>query len=153
MTDTLEERFWQHLIRGNPEDCWIWAGSKATKGYGRMSKDGVLYRAHRLSYELHFGPIGDGLCVLHRCDNPTCCNPHHLFLGTFAENSADMVAKGRSHRGERHHSAKLTENDVENIRATYADGGVGLRALAKYFGVSFTVIGSIIRRENWRHIA
>lgn len=103
-----------------------------------------------MSYELHHGDIKDGLYVCHRCDNPVCVNPEHLFLGTSAENSADRDAKGRhiTHRGSDNVSAKLTEEDVIAIRASDGKGIV----LAAYYGVSPSRISEIRTGKKWRHV-
>ncbi len=76
-------------------DCWFWVGRKSTKGYGKLSEGNVELRAHRVSYELFVGSVPDGLLVLHSCDNPECCNPNHLSVGTNKENILDKVSKGR----------------------------------------------------------
>jgi hypothetical protein len=94
---TVEDRFWAKVNRRGPDDCWVWTGSTDPRGYGHIWRQGRLVPTHRLSYELNRGPIPDGMCVLHRCDNPPCCNPSHLFLGTKADNAHDMHAKGRAH--------------------------------------------------------
>ena len=91
----LEERFWEKVNRDGPGGCWIWTGS--TNGrYGQVCLNGVPKKAHRISWEMKNGPIPDGLHCLHRCDRPECCNPSHLFIGTQADNIADMIKKGRA---------------------------------------------------------
>ena len=121
--------------------CWLWLGPINTKGYGRA---GAEY-AHRLAHRLFVGPVEDGMCVMHRCDTRSCANPRHLRTGTPADNSRDMVQKGRSARGERHSQAKLTRAEVEYIVAstrTNAD-------LADQFNVSVSHIHGIRRGRFW----
>lgn len=103
MANTLDQRFWSKVRVGDPDDCWEWSACRTSQGYGRIGvlKDGVNDvmtpgYAHRVSWELHYGPVPEGLCVLHRCDNPPCVNPNHLFLGAHVDNTADMFAKGRN---------------------------------------------------------
>lgn len=133
--------------------CHIWRGSKFLSGYARMKVGGRTFRAHRVIWECANGPIPAGMLVCHRCDNPPCVNLAHLFLGTHAENSADMAAKGRaSHnetkvytRGDKHHNAKLTDEEVEEIRRIYQDGGINQGQLAILFGVSQALVSKIVR--------
>jgi hypothetical protein len=148
-------RFWAKMdTSGGPEACWPWTGSVNVKGYGRVRRDGVLSTTHRTAWELSYGgPIPAGLSVCHTCDNPPCCNPAHLFLGTNAENTADMVAKGRQVKGEEVNRARLTEWQVRQARARYALGGVSVRALAAELGINRETLRSLLRGLTWRHVA
>lgn len=89
------ERFWNNIVKNAPDECWGWRAYKDPNGYGQMSVFGKLQRAHRISYSLHFGAITKGMFVCHRCDNPECTNPDHLFLGTNKDNMKDAYKKGR----------------------------------------------------------
>lgn len=149
-----EERFWAKVDCFGPDDCWPWTAGKRL-GYGRLYVAGRKETAHRLAYALAVGPIPEGLCVLHRCDNPGCCNPAHLFLGTQADNVADMEAKGRAvHRsarpGEGHHAARLNAAQAIVIRAAT---GMSQRALAREYGVCQQTISDIVRRRRWAHLS
>ena len=125
--------------------CWIWLGGVNRDGYGNMSGS---RRAHRVSYERSIGPIPDGALVCHRCDVPLCVNPSHLFLGTPADNTNDMVAKGRQCRGERHKMAKLSASDVGAILASDEPCFI----LAARHGVSDTSISFIRLGKTWKHV-
>lgn len=133
------------------DGCWLWTGKKVGRGYGGLRVNERDLLAHRVSYELHVGPIPDGQWVLHRCDNPPCVNPEHLFLGDRRANFDDMLAKGRSLRGERHLFAKLTSEQVVEIRrrARFEPQS----KLAAEFGMSRATICNIIKRKTWRHVA
>jgi hypothetical protein len=154
---TLAERFWPKVDRRNPEDCWEWKASTTNKGYGCIAPGGATGHplgAHRVAWTLTNGPIPAGLCVLHRCDNPPCCNPAHLFLGTILENNADMIAKGRHSkppilRGEQATNAHLSAADVRQIRELYRMGGISRSALGRRFGIVKSAIDSIIARKSW----
>lgn len=137
-------------------DCLIWQASLRAGRYGGIKHNGKTLGAHRVSYELHHGPIPAGAVVMHRCDNPLCVRPEHLRLGTQAENVKDMFAKGRANkaRGEASGRAKLTADQVQEIRVRYEPRkyGKGAHALAREFGVSKPVIFAIIKRETWKHV-
>ena len=149
------ERLMAFLVT-TPAGCMEYQGAKFRSGYGNFRWSG--YRnvgAHRAMYELTVGPVPDGLRVLHRCYNPPCCNPEHLFIGTQAENMADKARKGRratpeafGHPGESNPSAKLTEDDVRSIRAS--DEGPTL--LAQRYGVSVVSICNVRSRRTWKHV-
>jgi hypothetical protein len=130
--------------------CWLWLGSMFNNGYGRIKSGGHTYAAHRLSFSTTNGPIPVGMCVCHKCDNRACVNPDHLFLGTKAENNADMVAKGRQARnkGLRAGGVKLTNESVLAIRADTRTRAV----IAAEYGVSPTAISMIRSRKCWSHI-
>lgn len=144
----LSVRFWAKVQK--TDGCRLWLGAVNTGGYG-MIYIGVHAQkrrsncAPRVAWELMCGPIPDGLCVLHDCDNPRCVRPDHLFLGTHQDNVRDKTAKGRQSRAR-----KLTEADVSAIRSCYAIGGITQRALAKQYGVCQQTVCDIIRRKRWR---
>ncbi|GAC1603195.1 MAG: HNH endonuclease [Acidimicrobiales bacterium] len=148
---TTAEIFWARVDKRAVDGCWEWVGRRDEKGYGRVgfhSRPSV--GAHRVAWELSAGPISDGLFVLHRCDNPPCCNPSHLFLGTQADNNRDRHAKGRSRNldpGELHPKAKLTNEQVRQIRAEYERGLVTQQALAERWGVSRGNVSKILNRK------
>lgn len=134
----LLDRLFEKAIPEPNTGCWIWTGAATSRGYGHMW-DGTAYeKAHRLSYKLHHGPIPSGMHVCHRCDNPSCINPDHLWLGTPRANVRDCIAKGRAKRGvlfgEASPSAKLSSSDVDLIRSVPLGYGTGV-ALARRFGV------------------
>lgn len=128
-------------------ECWEWAGVVLNTGYGQVNLAGKRREsAHRLSYALHFGPFDAAMCVCHRCDNPPCIRPEHLFLGTHADNAADRNAKGRQARGERSRMSSLKEGDVAQIRTMPGTH----RAIGAIFGISHAMVGYIKRGKCWR---
>jgi HNH endonuclease len=152
---TLEERLDFRSEPRIPGRCQLWLGGKVGGGYGTLKWEGRMSLVTRLTWEVERGPIPPGMQVLHRCDNPPCRNIEHLFLGTPADNSADMVAKGRQSRqgaplGEDHGNAKLTEIEVLEIRAISA--GVPQREIAALYGVSRETVSGIRLRRRWKHL-
>lgn len=143
------ERFWSKVDRPAPDACWEWQAGKFSQGYGATHISRKVVYAHRVSYEIHNGPIPDGLFVCHSCDNPACVNPAHLWLGTQAENMHDCQAKGRSARKAARRNVPLTDAEVQAIRERSGERG---SALAKEFGVSPSLISRIIHRTRWTHI-
>ena len=144
--------------------CVLWTGPLHSHGYGYFRYRGRNTLAHRAAYEAHLGPVPAGLFVCHRCDTPACINPAHLFAGTPADNVHDMIAKGRYRggplrlptleqraRGSRHGRAKLTEQDVVEIRRA-ANGGETQASLAVRFSVAASLISFICTRKIWKHV-
>ncbi len=151
MPKTLEQRFWEKVDIKGLLDCWEWKLSRSTGGYGRWTYNNNHMYAHRVAYGITYGPVPKGKRVLHRCDNPSCVNPAHLFLGTPAENSADMKKKGRQAFGERNSHAKLTPQNVIEIRARIQNGGMKAQ-IARDFNVSRCTIGAISKDRSWQHL-
>ena len=152
MKGTLAERFWAKVDKRGPNECWEWQGYKIPAGYGQI-REGVggsrNLRVHRVSWELANGcPIPTGKFVCHHCDNPSCVNPAHLWIGTNADNQRDMVNKGRSGRGARTRNSKLTEQDVHEIRQMLSRD-ILQRVIAKKYGVTRATISKIKTGETW----
>lgn len=146
-------RFWSKVSAGSSLECWLWKASVDRGGYGKICAGGEgngWRKAHRVSWELHNGPIPDGLHVLHRCDNPPCVNPAHLFLGTHLENNADKIRKGRQQRGERHGIAKLTDADARDIRQSHSRGE-SAGSIARRLGVCHSTVDDVVRGATWTH--
>lgn len=152
---TVEERFWSKVAVVE-DGCWPWMAGRVPAGYGsmRVKVDGkhTHRSASRISWLIHYGPILDGLGVLHKCDNPICVRPDHLFLGTPADNHADKAAKGRSTRGVKNPMAKLNEDAVRKIRRLKGEGWVQ-RRIAEHVGVSYATVSMVLQGDLWGHVA
>jgi hypothetical protein len=177
---TIVERLTSQL-RPAMNGCLEYIGSRSTKGYGRIRIEGRYLAAHRVAYEAMVGPIPDGLWVLHRCDNPPCCNPKHLWIGTAEDNNRDRDLKGRHRHGtqprrlrvtgkrgpytwsagtrakwfdaNRRHTAKLTAAQVAEMRTRRGSEGLSHEKLAKLFGVSKSQARDICNHKYWKEIA
>jgi hypothetical protein len=162
------ERFMEKILIDQTSECWNWQACCTSQGYGRFrGKDRIMTLAHRWAYEHFNGTIPNGMCVCHTCDNPGCCNPDHLWLGTRAENVVDRDRKGRQAVGDRHGSrlfpnnrprgmlhknSKLSESQVVNILDEYQSGNFTLSDLARRYQVNMTTISRIIKRITWKHV-
>lgn len=140
--------FWSKVNKTS--DCWVWTGAKTSHGYGSLKRGPRSACAHRVSWEDAYGPIPTGMAVIHTCDNPACVRPEHLAIGSQRANQRDKVAKNRQAKGSGHGRAKLTEEDVADIRARAM---APIAALADDYGVSRRTIQFILERRTWRHVA
>lgn len=150
----IRARFWSKVNILSPDDCWEWQAAIRKDGYGSFcitrNKRVITYRANRFAYAMKHGSIAKGINALHHCDNPACVNPDHLFLGTQADNMADKAAKGKA-RGVNHPGAKLTEQDVHEIRRLIRSGERNI-SIANRYGVCDATIRHIVSGKNWSHI-
>lgn len=165
----LAERFWGKVKKAGADECWEWQAYRTRRGYGAVRSGARAVAAHRIAYELAVGPILGGLYVCHHCDNPPCCNPAHLFLGTQKDNIGDAAKKGRlatgnrsgayTHpetrhgaRGNANKSSKLNVDKVRAIRTAY-DAGTNRHVLAKNYGVTWRSIELVVSGRSWAHVA
>ena len=155
------DRFWTFVDKDAPNGCWLWTGCKCPNGYGGFSLRNKMVKVHRISWFIHNGDIPDiedsdyrGTCVLHKCDNPACVNPDHLFLGTHKDNMRDMLDKCRANKekGEDRHSAKLTESQVLFMRAWHSYGDTTYKEIADFYGINQSTASRVINRLAWKHI-
>jgi hypothetical protein len=156
--ETLEEAFFE--IMGNlPESdkCIIWKGRLDRKGYGTLSVKSIKMKAHRFSYQKYIGEISEGLCVCHSCDNPSCVNPKHLWLGTSQENIMDKISKGRDIDppkllGELNYNSRFNEETIKLIRKEHKESKTSFTDLARRYGVTRCAISLIVKRKTWKHV-
>lgn len=150
-----EDRFWSKVDRsGDVDSCWPWQAGKNERGYGLFWLRDRNVMAHRYAYELTYGPLPEGMLACHRCDNPPCCNPAHLFAGTYADNAHDRDQKGRHNpaEGSAHGSATLTDDLVRSMKIRYAQGGISQRELARLYNVTTQTVSSIMVGRYWDHV-
>ncbi len=150
---TLEDHFSLFVDKSvGIDECWPWKGLRVGKGYGQVQHGNIVYAAHRLAYDLAHpdNPLGE-LIARHTCDNPPCCNPHHILSGTYADNNADTRQRGRNIRGDAHWHAILREHQIPTIRALAANG-TPVKAIAASFHVSKDTIYLILRGKIWAHV-
>lgn len=156
--DRREELFWKKVNKNAPNGCWEYNNERCGKMHAPVTFKGVHTHAHRISWELHHGKIPKGKFILHNCDNGICVNPAHLRIGTQKENMHDMFSRGRGYKfpvrkGEQHGMAKISEEDVREIRKSYASGDVSQWDLARKYKIGQTQIGRIIKKEVWKDVA
>lgn len=151
--ETIQERFEKYYVKGAENECWEWARYKDKRGYGTFRCGKKKIYAPRFSWTLYVGEIPDGLFVCHKCDNPGCVNPAHLFLGTHLDNMQDCANKGRRPKqdGEKNNAAKLMEVQVKAIREMRRDG-VWEYVIAKEFGVTQSTVSMIVNNKTWRMV-
>ncbi len=153
-TDEQMKKYLESRVLKEPGGCWLWQGPLDNVGRGKLEwrRAGVptVWRAHRAAYIVFKGDLGN-LHVCHTCDNPSCVNPDHLFLGTHLDNMADRDAKGRQPKGIEQGNAVLTEDQVREIRRLVA-GGMSMTDTASHYGVNHATVWRVVNRKGWKHI-
>lgn len=147
------ERFWSKIKFGDLNECWEWQANRSAKGYGKFKVDGEKKLAHRFLFIQLNGAMPSNILACHSCDNPTCCNPNHLFAGTYKDNIQDMIRKGRGtyRSGSQHPLAKLKEIDIPVIRERLRNGELK-SSIAKTYGITVTPLRQIELGITWKQI-
>jgi hypothetical protein len=148
------EKFWANVSVRSDDECWPWIGTTFYEGYGRTVYDGRVQGTHRIAWKLTNGPIPNGALVCHKCDNPPCCNPKHLFLGDDNANAQDKTIKGRNGvpKGTAHGMAQLTDEIVRAIRRLHATKKYTQRRIALMFNTTQANVALIVAHKTWRHV-
>lgn len=153
-----EDRFWQKVNKDGPNGCWVWIAANDGRGYGQLRVNGRALKAHRISYEMRYGSIPEGLEIAHRCDNPSCVNPDHLFAATHQENMQDSIDKGRASmpppnqvEGETNGSAEYTNAQVGAFREQFAQMDISIKKFAELHNVPVVTMWRIIRRKCYKN--
>jgi hypothetical protein len=146
MNTAVSDRIWNKIDKSG--DCWNWTAALHGKGYGAVQFEGRIQNAHRVIWKLVNGPIPSGYEICHKCDNPRCCRPDHLFLGTSSENKADCIAKGRHARGERNGRSVLSQLIVSSIIADSRSQ----QDIAASFGINQSTVSRLKTRKRWKHL-
>lgn len=143
----IAPRFWKKVAIGSTKECWPWLASYGYRNYGKFKMNNTYVTAHRVAYELHYGPFDHTKFVCHTCDNPSCCNPHHLFLGTHKENMRDKVAKDRQAKGECCKTSKLSKDQINDLRELYLLGS-SIKRLCRIFDLERHLVSRAIRGKG-----
>lgn len=149
IAEKYKTRFFQKVRK--TESCWIWEGGKFGTGRPAFNFEGRVIAASRFSYFLHYRELPEKLCVCHKCDNPLCVNPEHLFLGTHKDNVDDKVRKGRQMRGEKHYRTKLSDEIVKEIREVHKTLKSPTK-ISEIYGISIDHVNLIVHRRRWKHV-
>lgn len=145
------EHFWSKVDVREEDECWEWRGGKDSDGYGGVRVGNRDYRAHRYSWMINYGDIPKNFLVCHKCDNPPCINPKHLFLGTHKDNVNDMISKGRRiyQKGEERYNSKLTWVKVSEIRTLVKTTDLSQSKIAKLYNISEALVSGIVNNKTW----
>lgn len=150
--ELTKARFWSRVDVGKKDECWLWQAGVDWDGYGLFKVKGVSNRSNRMAYAFAIGSIPADMKIIHSCDNPGCCNPRHLSVGTNLDNARDRITRDRQAKGTSINTCKLTEEQVLYIRQRYAEGDIRQIDLAREFGITQVNVSEIVLRRSWRHI-